>query len=300
MTDIDLHLHSYYSDGTDSPAALMERAFRLGFHTAALTDHDVTGGLDEAAEAAERLGMNFVPGIEFSCEFRAPLGPYPENIYFMHILGHGIDGGDPGIRAYSENGKKVRAERNRLWQEAFERLGHRVTDEELEKNAPAGFICKRTFCDIFVQRGYGKIVNDIVNSPDFFRNPEIRRIHMTKISADDAVALIRSAGGKAAFAHPFQFKYPGVTDDSEEVYREKLFLCIEALRDCGLEAVECCYPTHSADQRDYLLSVIDRLGMKTTRGSDDHGAGVRPVKNMGEFAAEVPESRLEWIKEAFR
>ena len=68
MTDprIDLHLHSNYSDGVQSPTELMVTAKNQGLDVVALTDHDTTAGWEEARAACADLGMTFVPGIEMS------------------------------------------------------------------------------------------------------------------------------------------------------------------------------------------------------------------------------------------
>src|SRR5436305_13464869 len=65
---IDLHTHSTASDGIYSPAELLQRAKDSGLRVLALTDHDNTGGLDEAAQAARKLDIDFIPGIEINTD----------------------------------------------------------------------------------------------------------------------------------------------------------------------------------------------------------------------------------------
>ena len=66
MKYIDLHTHSTCSDGTFTPTELAACAAEKGLAAFALTDHDTTEGLKEAAAAAAERGVEFVPGIEFS------------------------------------------------------------------------------------------------------------------------------------------------------------------------------------------------------------------------------------------
>src|SRR5688572_26821336 len=80
---VDLHCHSTASDGTLSPTQVVQLAHRAGLTALALTDHDTIGGVGEAASAAGSLGIDFLPGIEISCEF-----PHPGT---MHLLGYGVD-----------------------------------------------------------------------------------------------------------------------------------------------------------------------------------------------------------------
>src|ERR1700761_6853323 len=80
---VDLHAHSTASDGTLSPAEVLRLAKESGFVGFALTDHDTIAGLPEAAAAAKELGIDFLPGIEISCEVPKPAT--------MHMLGYGVD-----------------------------------------------------------------------------------------------------------------------------------------------------------------------------------------------------------------
>src|SRR5207253_11312609 len=65
---IDLHTHSTASDGIYSPTELLQRAKDIGLRVLALTDHDSTGRLDEAAPAARKLDIDFIPGIEINTD----------------------------------------------------------------------------------------------------------------------------------------------------------------------------------------------------------------------------------------
>ena len=87
---IDLHTHSNRSDGTDTPAELVERAAGTGLDVVALTDHDNTAGWDEAAEAADRVGIRLVRGIEVSTKLDGTS---------VHLLGYAFDPDDPALVA---------------------------------------------------------------------------------------------------------------------------------------------------------------------------------------------------------
>src|SRR5690606_31388880 len=80
---VDLHCHSTASDGTAAPAEVVDLARASGLCAVALTDHDTTAGLAEAAARAGEIGIDFLPGIELSCRF-----PEPGT---LHLLGYGID-----------------------------------------------------------------------------------------------------------------------------------------------------------------------------------------------------------------
>ena len=108
---IDLHTHSVYSDGSDSPDEIVQHAKGLGLHAVALTDHDTTAGLTEFMEAGARRGLLTIPGIELSCEYKGR---------DIHVLGYRIRYGETSL----ENRlKAVRAERRAQSAHASEAFG---------------------------------------------------------------------------------------------------------------------------------------------------------------------------------
>src|SRR5579864_1409679 len=90
MSFVDLHCHSTASDGTYTPSAVIDLAVRSGLSGLGLTDHDTIRGITEAADAAQRAGLDFLAGIEISCDV-----PMPAT---MHLLGYGVDAGSPILR----------------------------------------------------------------------------------------------------------------------------------------------------------------------------------------------------------
>ena len=79
---VDLHCHSWHSDGLFSPTEMAKRAFDSGVKVWSLTDHDTDTGWAEASEACQKLGMRFIPGVEITCEV--------EHKVRQRILHHGI------------------------------------------------------------------------------------------------------------------------------------------------------------------------------------------------------------------
>ena len=69
MKKFDLHIHTKYSDGIPSPAEVVERAVEIGLDGVAITDHDTVDGLKEGKEAADKHGIEFVPGVEITTRF---------------------------------------------------------------------------------------------------------------------------------------------------------------------------------------------------------------------------------------
>src|SRR5438094_8757169 len=95
MSFIDLHCHSTASDGTLAPADVVREAHRTGLSALALTDHDTVAGIEEASAEARTLGIDFLSGIEISCQYPSP--------GTMHLLGYGVDPKRPALRALLHN-----------------------------------------------------------------------------------------------------------------------------------------------------------------------------------------------------
>ena len=299
MTDIDLHLHTVYSDGAETPETVVKRAAELGFKTIAITDHDGTGGIAEALEAGKKYGVRVIPGIELSSEYKCVLPGFDEDIYFMHILGYDIDPENEALQRELVSVMERRAFRNEQIRQAFIKKGIEISREELLENTPDDFVGKVSFARVFVKRGLCESVPAAFKSPELLAAPDIKAIRKDKISAERAFELISGAGGMAFFAHPFQLSYTKKALDDDSVYRKKLRLILEKFRELGMAGIECCYPTHTEEQMQFLLGIADGLGIAASRGSDDHGKGVRPDKQMGTFRAELPEERILRIKEIF-
>ena len=81
FTNVDLHLHSTASDGTDSPVEIVKKIREKGIKTFALTDHDTVRGVEEILSKADLTGLRFIKGVEFSCR----------SSKLCHILGYGYD-----------------------------------------------------------------------------------------------------------------------------------------------------------------------------------------------------------------
>lgn len=296
---IDLHLHSYYSDGSESPERLVERAAALGYKTVALTDHDGVTGVKEFVKAGEKKGIKAVGGIEFSAYYSMP-NPFnpvgPSRRYYVHILGYGIDPSDKHLKKALEKIMDQRRERNEKMIAWFGKHGVHMTYAELAANSPSGYVGKNSFARLFVARGMYADIAEALKDKTYLANPEIRAIRRDKIEAGKAIELIKGAGGLAFVAHPFQIKYDGYQMDSATSFKANREMLISALAAEGLDGIECYYADHTPAQTAEVLELANYLTLLVSRGSDDHGEGMRPVKVMSTFASEPDPALLAWTE----
>jgi predicted metal-dependent phosphoesterase TrpH len=279
MIDIDLHLHTNYSDGIESPQEIVRRARRLGLKKIAITDHDGIGGVELARAEGEKIGVKVISGLEFSTTFFYPSDSLDGEEHYMHILGYGIDLANRHLTLKMKDLIEKRTMRNKKMQRAFSESGIPITDEELTENSPSGYVGKVSFARVFVKKGLISRPEEAFSSENLMRSPFIRAIRKDKTQAQEAIKIIHEAGGKAFVAHPFQLFYSSMTKNPES-YRKRLYSVLEQLKFYGLDGLECYYPTHDQEQTDYLISLADKLGLLVSVGSDDHGPNVRKIKKI--------------------
>lgn len=289
----DMHLHSYYSDGADSPAKLVWRAKAAGIDVISITDHDGMDGVEEGVAAGRDLGIGVVRGVEFSCRYSGSFGEWDE----VHILGYGMDPSNEPLRDLLAFIREKRVERNVALREKFVELGYPMSREELMVYSENGFVGKVSFAKLLVERGVARSVDEVFKSEELLRHPEVRKIRKYKLPAEDAITAIKDAGGIAILAHPFEFPARRGERSDGEAFRTTLRLLVDKLAETGLVGIECYYPTHSEDQTDYLLGIARDVGLLVSKGSDDHGEGVRRSKLMGKYAVSADLSVLQWIED---
>ena len=204
MENVDLHCHSRASDGLLAPAEIVLRAQSLGVTTLALTDHDDTSGLEEAAEAAHEARIRFVPGVEISVTWNGTT---------VHVVGLGID---PGDSLLAEGLKRVRGGRTRRAARIAEALAGAGIPGSLEGAMTyvqnPDLISRTHFARFLVDNGYARDVGSVFRNYLVRGKPGYVPHHWSELG--DALKWIRSAGGIAVLAHPARYNFAG-----EELHR---------------------------------------------------------------------------------
>ena len=254
---IDLHTHTYYSDGILSPTEVVKWAKNQKLDQLAITDHDGIDGIREAMIAGEALELTVIPGIEFSAE-------EPGGIT-MHILGYHIDIGNQELKNRLEDIRQKRKDRNEKLLIALVDLGYPLDPEDFVKNGNADYLGKPDFARALMKKGYIEEFSEAFEDGRFLMSEEIRAIRKVKISAEEAIQLILGAGGLPVLAHPM--KVFGLHGD----YFDALDNLIGLLKGYGLKGLECFYPEHDEAETMKLVELAEKYKLHITKGTDFHG-----------------------------
>ncbi len=246
----DLHSHTTASDGSLSPDELVRRASEHGVDVLAITDHDVTDGLAEAAVTANEIGLKLIAGVEISVTWSGAT---------IHIVGLNIDPAHVGLQAGLA---QLRAFRIKRGEEIARRLAKHGIEGALEgaKVFAKGQILSRThFAHFLVEQGYAK------NTRKVFKKFLVRNrpgyVPGDWAELEDAVGWIRGAGGQAVIAHPARYN----------ISATRLRQLIEAFKACGGEALEVISGSHSAGDVQGMAQYAKRYELLASCGSDYHG-----------------------------
>jgi predicted metal-dependent phosphoesterase TrpH len=273
---LDLHIHSTFSDGTLSPAEIVDLARRKGLKAIALTDHDTTAGVQAAVKAAEGIDLEVVPGLEISV--------LHEGIS-LHILGYLMDTEAPDLTQALTGLQKGRDERNASILQRLLTQGIEVTAEDLRRVSHTGQTGRPHIARVMVEKG---VVATILQAFEKYLGRDgSAYVSRPILGAADALGLLRRAGGLAILAHPLQI----------DPTLAKLPDLLHELIPLGLDGIEGYYPTHSAKVRKKLRALAEKYRLVLTGGSDFHG-DIRPGTSLaGGKNVQVPDELLQAMKE---
>lgn len=241
----DLHLHTFYSDGTYSPEQLVYEAQRNGFGALALTDHDTVEGCAPTASACAGAGIEFISGTELTAE---------QDGNEIHILGYDVDIRNPTLLAEIGKFQQVRQDRIRQMVARLNELDVPLEVETVFALANCRAPGRPHVARALVSAGLCGSLDEAFER--FLKRNRPAWVPKFKMSAAEAIALIHHAGGVAVMAHP------GL-NHADEV--------IPAMAAAGLDGIECFHTKHSTSTVEHYLELADRFGLLVTGGSDCHG-----------------------------
>jgi len=274
---IDLHVHTNASDGTLSPAEMVQYACARGLSAVAITDHDTVEGVAEALAAGGKAGIEVVPGIEISAEHQQST---------LHILGYYIRHDDQLLQERIAVLQKARNERNPRIIEKLRNLGVAITLQQVEQEAETGQVGRPHFAKVMVQQGYVRTEREAFER--YLKKGARAYVDKYRFAPDAAIGCIRDAGGVAVLAHPSIIGRQGSA---------VLQGLVAELSGCGLQGIEVYYPEHSSRQQELYKSLAQQYNLIETGGSDFHGASVNGIEiGTGRGSLYVPDELLQMLK----
>lgn len=276
---IDLHTHSTASDGSDTPTRLMENAAAARLATIALTDHDTLDGITEATGAANRLGLELIPGVELSLDWDRG---------GMHLVVLWLPPGSGPLQDRLADLQESRAGRNALMVERLRALGMDITLDEVDAESGSGMTGRPHIAAVMVRKGY-------VPDPDtafieYLAAGRPAYLGRARLAPEEGIRLARASGAVPVLAHPHTL---GIDN------RFEMADLMERLVDAGLVGIECHYGTYEQPGRDGMVAMAGRFGLLPAGGSDYHGAYKADVAlGTGKVGIPVPPEILDDLRSA--
>ena len=251
MSGYDLHTHSTFSDGTQTPTENVALARDRGVVGLGVTDHDTTEGLVEAATAAAGSTLEIVPGIEFSAEYEGAS---------LHVLAYWVDPSNEPLRQELQRLTDTRFRRGELMVEKLQELGYEISFDRVREIAGDDLIARPHIAQAMVEAGIVTVEKEAFDR--FISDGGIAYVPKHALHPLDALRLIHGAGGVCVLAHPGMWRGESSVPDD----------LIESMADGGMAGLEVDHPDHDDAQRGYYRDLAARLDLVPTGSSDCHGA----------------------------
>lgn len=269
---IDLHTHSRFSDGSDSPQGIVELAKAAGCSCVALTDHDRIDGIEIARSHAKELEIGFVPGVEISCIFESGT---------FHLLAYFLEPTSGPLQDRLADIQKARSDRNMVLATRLREGGIPITWDELMEEAGGPNLGRPHFAAVMLKKG---IVSSIQEAFDkYLAKGKPFYVPKVLLTPREAIELVVASNALPVIAHPLTL---GVSNN-------ELASILSELKEYGLVGAESYYARYSKVERISLVRMSKSLSLVPTGGSDYHGTYKTGLQIcVGEGDLEVPDSVL--------
>ncbi|MCP3995300.1 MAG: PHP domain-containing protein [bacterium] len=274
---VDLHLHSRFSDGSDTPMEIVAIAAALGLTGVALTDHDILDGIPEAADCAADLGIQFIGGTELSVLWREQS---------MHMLVYFLDPVPGPLQDRLGELRDSRHGRNVEIADRLQEIGLEITIAEVQEEAGTGVVGRPHFAGVMIEKGYVASVPEAFDR--YLATGRPAYVPRMRLTAAEAITLGRESGAVPVIAHPHTLNLRA--EDFATGFRELVAL--------GLGGIEAYYGEYTPEMRVRIAEICDELGIVATGGSDYHGR-YKPHLSIGTGKGDlrVPDTALEHLRQ---
>lgn len=261
---VDLHLHSWCSDGFLSPRDVLDKVKEAGIEVASITDHETASGYNQVKENVP-AGMKLIPGIEFStiCKTGGPPEVEPAGksgvTREIHILGYFPAGISENVDAFLEERKLERVNRAKVALFNLRKKGCHVAYEQVMEHVRGDCVSRAHMARALVAAGWASSANEAFNR---YLNLSRGIVPAPLLSTEHAIKFIAGEGGIPVWAHP---------------ELEAFDLLVKEFADCGLRGVEICAQKRAQPHSLYFEQTARVLGLLATYGSDWHGLDSEPL-----------------------
>jgi predicted metal-dependent phosphoesterase TrpH len=275
---LDLHSHSYYSDGAHSPQFVLERAGANGITQLALTDHDCIDGVLELQKISLPTGFKLIDGVEISA--------FWDN-QEVHIVGLGIDTANQQLRSLLRAQQEKRWRRMELIQQEMIKTGLNGLMGYLE-NCHCVAPTRSHVAQFLIQQGKASSIKKAFKS---LSKKGCYFIAAQWCSMAEAISAINQSDGFAVLAHPHRYPFNN----------RRLKSLIAEFKSVGGEAMEVCYSNITDEDSNFLGKLCTEAGLLASQGSDFHDASAT-WKDLGRVKAlpKVCNNNAIWLAPKWR
>ena len=277
MRICDLHTHSNFSDGTLSPAQLLQAAEEAGLAAVVLCDHNTVAGLPAFVEAGEKSSVETIPGIEFSVDY----GDTELHLIMLFVSPEDY----APITQLLALARQRKEESTKALVQALQQDGFDVDYDQLQANAPDGYINRAHIAAELVRLGHARTMQDafkkyLAPGGGYYIPPKRPDVFET-------IRFIRERGGVSVLAHPFL----NLDEEALEVF-------LPQAAACGLDAMETLYSRYDVQTTQKSRELACRFGLLESGGSDFHGENKADIRlGVGKGQLRIPLEILEKLKD---
>jgi len=265
---IDLHSHTNYSDGFNSPRELIDKANSKGIDVLSITDHDNLAAIEEATEYGKEVGVEIIPGVEISSDIMDRE---------IHILGYFVEPGNTELERYLEFFRAERLKRADRIVKKLNILGISLKLEDVLKVASNSAVGRPHIAQAMVEGGFINSYYEAFNK--YIGNGCIAYEKKVHVSPRSAFKIISDAGGLSFIAHP------GIMPEN----------ILKELIEAGVDGIEVIHPSHSPQLVKFYRGIVNEYFLLESGGSDYHGGKREDENNLGKFF--VPTSVVEAMRQ---
>lgn len=256
----DLHCHSVFSDGSETPEGLVKLAIAKGLSALSITDHDTAAAYETAIPLFSAAGIELITGIEFSTTHHE---------YNIHILGYGFKPKGEAVQNLCNRHTRRRAARNLAMLALLAKQGIDIQPEDLLNAIPQESITHKRVIGrphiaiAMIKKGYVSTPQEAFQK--YLAEGRPCYIQGETFTIDETLDAIHADGGIASIAHPHLIKNGSI---------------VAYLLTKPFDAIECYYGNFAAHHHTRWLKIARHKGWLITGGSDFHGTA-KPGLELG-------------------